>query len=456
MILSTAAAPGTALRGSGVLSVVFGEKAMEYSLSVNQNLHTQVAVVGGGTAGVFAAIAAAKTGAKTLLIEKGGILGGTNTAAGVCFPGLFHAWGRQIIDGPCWQSLVRAAALGGADIPAVEYQPRHHSFMQVPVNRFLYAHVLDEMCREAGVQVLAHAMPCHGRQNDAGVEILLACKEQPVLVQAEQVIDCTGDANLCGLLGYAMQPAQDPAVSDGLQPATLINDIEGYRLSDLNEAAFRAFLADLERQGKLTPADYQGHDLWHQLTVGRFSMHIAAPGADTSAGKTALEQNARATLARIVTNLRAFPGLEGLRVSCFMDECGVRETNRILGEVTMDVDSYVNATRWPDAVCYAFYPVDRHQTTGIYQIFLQPEKVPTVPYRALLPKGSNRVSVAGRCISCDRDTQSAVRVMAPCMAMGQAAGVAAALAAQNGCSLQAVAYADLVQGLKLLGAIVPE
>ena len=77
---------------------------------------TDVLVVGGGTAGVFAAISAARTGAKTLLIDKNNILGGTVTVANVNFPGLFHAWGKQIIAGPCWESIERTAKLGGATL----------------------------------------------------------------------------------------------------------------------------------------------------------------------------------------------------------------------------------------------------------------------------------------------------------------------------------------------------
>lgn len=85
-----------------------------------------VAVIGGGTAGVFAAISAARTGAQTLLVEKNSMLGGTVTVAKVDFPGLFFAWGKQIIDGPCREAIKRAEALGGAKIPEVSYKPKKH------------------------------------------------------------------------------------------------------------------------------------------------------------------------------------------------------------------------------------------------------------------------------------------------------------------------------------------
>ncbi len=414
-----------------------------------KTLQVDVAVLGGGTAGCFAAIAAAKSGASVLLIEKASMLGGTMTTAGVAFPGLFHAWGRQIIDGLCWQSILRAAELGGAQLPSISYQPQYHWQEQVHVNRFTYAAVLDEMCRQAGCHVLLHTMLYDAVEQDSGIKLQLAAKEGPVTVSASFAIDCSGDASLVSRLGYPMQDSADT------QPATLIHDLAGYQPSQLDKNAFCTFLQQAIDRGDLLPQDSQGFSLWDQISGQRINMHIAAPDAQTSAGRTALEQNARATLLRIVTVLRKFPGLEGLYVSSFAEECGVRETRRIVGEVCMQVDDYVNGYRYPDAVCYAFYPVDRHQPTGIHQIFLKPEVVPTVSYGALVPKGSKRLLVAGRCVSCDRDTLSAIRVAAPCMAMGQAAGTAAALAVQTGCAAAQVPYQQLCNNLRKLGAIIP-
>ena len=417
--------------------------------SADDKITVDVAVVGGGTAGCFAAIAAAKQGVSVLLVEKAAQLGGTMTTAGVAFPGLFHAWGRQIIDGPCWESIRQAAMLNGATIPDICYQPKHHWQEQVPVDPLIYSSVLDQMCQENGVTVLLHTMLFDARETEQEIQLLLACKEGPVQVFAKQAIDATGDANLVQRLGYPLQ------ISEEVQPATLINNIAGYDPSALDREAFLAFLQAQVESGALHPRDYQGYYLWDQLQNRRLSMHLHAPQAQTSAGKTALEQKARRELLRIVQVLRRFPGLEKLYVASFAAECGVRETVRIDGELCMRVEDYVSAHRYEDAVCHAFYPVDRHMDTGIHQIFLQPEKVPTIPYRALQPKGTKRLLAAGRCISADRDTQSAIRVCAPCMAMGQAAGVAAAVAVRQNSAVGAVPYELLCKMLRNLGAIVP-
>ena len=414
-----------------------------------KELSIDVVVVGGGTAGCFAAIAAAKQGATTVLIEKAALLGGTMTTAGVAFPGLFHAWGKQIIAGPCWESIERAAALNGAAIPSICYQPKHHWQEQVRVNPLVYSVVLDQMCEECGVQVLLHAMLCDAMETEQELQLIIACKEGPVLLHARQAVDATGDANLVQCLGYPIQHSEE------VQPATLINNLAGYEPEMLEKEHFLAFLQQQVEDGTLHPRDYQGYYLWDQLQGKRISMHLSAPQAQTTAGRTALEQKARRELLRIVQVLRRFPGLEDLYVASFAPECGVRETVRIDGELCMTVGNYVTAHQYEDAICYAFYPVDRHMDTGIHQIFLEPEKVPTISFRALQPKGTKRLLVAGRCVSSDRDTQSAIRVCAPCMAMGQAAGVAAAMAAQEEKAVGEISYAELCGNLNRLGAIVP-
>ena len=153
---------------------------------------TEVVVIGGGTAGVFAAISAAKTGAKVLLIEKNSMLGGTMTVAAVNFPGLFFAWGKQIISGPCWESIERTVKLGGAVLPEFKFKPERHWHEQILINRFIYATVLFQMCREAGVELVCNSMPCAVSENDDGVNILVAQKDGIIEVQAKNIVDCTG------------------------------------------------------------------------------------------------------------------------------------------------------------------------------------------------------------------------------------------------------------------------
>lgn len=425
------------------------EEAFVFHQKLTITDEADVVVIGGGTAGVFAAISSGMQGAKTILIEKNGKLGGTITCGGVNFPGLFHAWGKQIIAGPCWESVKRAAALGRTRLPDFSKTPEHHWDHQIRVNIFSYTLVLDQMCAEAGVDVRLHTMLAFAQETDDGVLVVCTSKEGLWAAKAKIIIDATGDANAVGILGY-------PRIrSESLQPATLVHHISGYDISKINEKTVRERVAKAIEAGILGEKDMQGGNIYHHLAINRLMMHITDIDASTSCGKTAAETMGRKTLARMVEFLRSIPGLENLQVDYFAEECGIRETYRIIGETTITTDEYLRGHVYEDAICYAFYPIDLHVPNGIKQVFLEKGLVPTIPYGALIPKGSKRLLAAGRCISGDTDANSAYRVQAPCMAMGQAAGVAAAICARENISVKEVPFTLLCDKLREMGAIVP-
>ena len=160
---------------------------------------------------------------------------------------------------------------------------------------------------------------------------------------------------------------------------------------------------------------------------------------------------------RIYRFLRSQPGLEGLTIDYFASECGIRETYTIAGKQRITVDDYVSGRLWDDAVCYSFYPIDVHRPSGhgIDYRVLTKGTFPTIPRGALLPRDSNWLIAAGRCASGDQEANSAYRVQASCMAMGQAAGVMAALSAESGVEPEELALADIHEALRAHGAIVP-
>ena len=121
-------------------------------------------------------------------------------------------------------------------------------------------------------------------------------------------------------------------------------------------------------------------------------MHIPCTDADTSAGKTILEQRALSELLKVYKFFRKIKGLENLTIDFIAEETGVRETNRIIGEYEITAEEYINGTLYPDSVCYAFYPIDLHVMEGINKIFHSENVVAKVPYRALIPKNSKPVS----------------------------------------------------------------
>lgn len=424
------------------------EKQLTLSVAVTEEY--DVAVIGGGTSGVFAADAAAKCGAKTILIEKNGMLGGTATSAYVCYPGIYNFWGRQIITGPCWDLLLRLEKAGGAVMPKNEYAPKHVSSQQLHLDAFLLATEMERLCTSSGVKLLMHSMPAFICESDDGFDILIACKEGSHAIHAKTVVDATGDANIAGMLGYERVRSEVP------QPATYANKVSGYDIDKINENDVTAAFEKAFESGYLDRTLFSWKSPYAMLKRRRFDMHIPCPAAETSEDKTNIELAGHETLARMLEIYRTVPGCENIKVTLFAEECGIRETCRIVGETTMTLDKYLSGYVYDDAVCYCFYPVDAHRLDGLRNIYLEKDVVPTVPYSAMLPKNTTRLIVAGRTISSDPDTNSAVRVQAPCMAMGTAAGVAASIAAKRSISLKNVDYSELKASLISLGATVPE
>ncbi len=418
---------------------------------IANTIETDVAVIGGGTAGCFAAMGAAAAGAKTLLVEKNGILGGTMTVCGINYPGLFFAWGKQMIDGFAWESVKRTEALGGCVIPEIAYDNKQHWLEQVRLNSFIYAHVLDEMCSDYGVTVHLHSMLATAKERADGVELLLAEKGGLCRVLAKKVIDATGDANLTEILGYPC------AESERLQPATLSVNLAGYDGASVDLDALTRYLQEKAEQGKL-PEWTVPATVARGVYRGVLRYHVHMPkDVNRSLGKTELEQLARREAFAIIDVLRGFEGLENLSATLFANECGVRETKRIVGEHIITAEEYIGGKRFDDAVCYAFYPIDLHVPPyDVKQQYFEEGLCGTVPYRALIPKGSMHLLAAGRILSSDTDANSALRVQAPCMAMGQAAGCAAALAARLEIGVSEVPYEELVKILLSQNAIVPQ
>ncbi len=364
---------------------------------------------------------------------------------------MFFAWGKQVIGGFVWEAIKRTERLGGCVIPPISYDNKQHWLEQVRLNSFVYAHVLDEMCAELGVSLRLHSMLAAAKETEDGVELLIAEKGGLCKIFAKKVIDATGDANLCEMLEY-------PCVeSERLQPATLAVKLDGYDRDGVDIDGLATYLQEKLERGYL-PEWTVPATVARGVFRGELRYHVHMPdGAHHSLGKSELERVARREAFVIVEALRGFEGLKGLYVSLFANECGVRETKRIVGEHTVTAEDYITGKRFEDAVCYAFYPIDLHVPPyGVKQQYFEEGLCGTVPYRALIPKGSKHLLAAGRIISSDTDANSALRVQAPCMAMGQAAGCAAALSARLDVGVADIPYETLRGTLLSQNVIVPK
>lgn len=421
--------------------------SMKVEVPVKEIIQKDVVVIGGGTTGCFAAISAAASGADTALIEKNGVLGGTMTVGGVNFPGLFYAWGRQIIGGPCWELIKSLQESNDARTPEMEYKSEHHWLQQIRINTFALECALEETCENNKVDVWLHTMLSFAKEDETGVELVVTGKAGLYILKAKKVIDATGDADLVRILGYECMKNRV------LQPATLFVKLGGYDIRLAGEAYVRKKVEDGIRWKEL-PRLATVDTIVSSLRKSVLNIHELCPrDADTTQGKTSLETCARKNSMQIIRFLRTIEGMEGLYADYAATECAVRETNRIVGEHVITWEEYISGVQYEDTVCNAFYPIDLHEEFGIKQKFFEEGVYARIPYRALIPKGSRHVLAAGRIISSDTDANSGLRVQAPCMAEGQAAGCAAAIAAKQGIGVKEVCYEELMKALERQGAV---
>jgi hypothetical protein len=415
-----------------------------------------VLVVGGGPAGVVAAVQAARAGANTLLLEKTGILGGTMTSGGVGRPGLFHVGGRQVIAGIGWELVRRCVETCGEALPDFGRPVLGHWEHQVWVNTAVFAALCDEAVLDAGARLLFHSMPAAVEFVDERWAVSVCTKTGLTRLAARVLIDCTGDANVAALAGAALR------VAEPVQPGSLVVRASGYDLAALDLPALNAaFQAAVARGDVLaTDAGWSGArpDLGTWLRRhGATANHVGGVNARDSQGKTRLDVEARRALLRLYRFLKTQPGLHRLTIDFMAPECGVRETATVVGDATVTAADYASGRLWPDAVCYACYPIDLHGEgpDGLDCRALGDGLAPTVPRGALLPAGCRNLIVAGRCLSSDRLANSALRAQATCMATGQAAGALAALAAATLTEPREVTQPDLLALLREHRAIVP-
>ena len=375
-----------------------------------------VLVVGGGSAGTIAAIQAGRAGARTLVMERASYLGGMTTRGGVCFPGLFDAWGKQIIAGIGWELVKECVELDGGNLPDFSKVPKRHWMNQVHINQFLYYVLAEEKCAQAGVRIAYHEFPQQIKKTADGWQVDCAGFGTRRRVLCKQIVDCTGGAEIAGMLGHPRLREEET------QPGSI-----------------QFLLGDANNPGR--PVKSGGAGLLHAIYVH---------GADSTNSRTVTEASLTGRKA-VLDKMRK----TNKRLMHLQPEPGFRESYRIEGETIITVNDYTSGRHFDDAICYAFYPVDLHTKTGVRPKPLKPGTVPTIPLRALIPKGSRNIIVAGRCVSSDRLANSGLRVQAPCMAMGQAAGVAAALAAKKGTTPLEVPIAEIHQLLAQHGAIIP-
>ncbi len=435
--------------GIAVPSLSKGDVLLEQYETKKQTLTTDILVIGGGTAGVIAAIQAARAGCNTILIENGSQLGGTTTTGGVAFPGIFFAWGKQVIGGIGWELVQESVALNGDLLPnfSIPHGKQHWNH-QVRINGPLYTLLAEEKCLEAGVSIRYYETPTKIEYKGGKWSVETVGKGTNTKIVCNQLIDCTGNALATSMAGFNVLKEAET------QPGTLMFELGGYDINTLDsELLKRRYEEELEK-GDLVEEEFRS--LISLLrSKGNNNQHIFGADSTTSESHTATNINGRKSLLKMLRFLRTLPGCENTSLVKMQTETAVRETYRIDGLYKVTHSDYVIGKVFDDAVSYSYYPIDLHDENGVVPDHLPQNVVATVPLRALIPKNSKNFIIAGRCICSDRLANSALRVQASCMGMGQAAAAAAVLANRNGKSPSEVPLEELRKLLEKHGGIVP-
>lgn len=439
---------------------------------------TDVLVIGGGPAGIGAAVAAARTGARTLLVERYGFLGGNATASlvGPFMTSFSNDGKRQIIGGVFDELVRRMEELGGAIHPQKVrggtaesgYIAFGHDHV-TPFDPEVLKVVAADMVVEAGGALLLHTSFVDPVMEDGAVHgAIVHNKAGLQVVRAAQVVDCSADADVAYRAGA---PTTKGRESDGkMQPMTMFFIIE-----DVDDAAVDAYVAaHPEDEGKLfhslveaakargafpIPRDKIGiyrtpeAGVWRVNTTRLLGLDGTHPDDLTRA-----EIEGRKQVFALLQFMRAScPGLDQVKLREIAAQIGVRETRRIIGEYVLTAEDLASGRRFEDVIALAGYPVDIHPVDGSgsgLRTDLATADVYEVPYRSLVPLQVEDLLVAGRCLSATHEAAGAVRVMPPCFAMGQAAGTAAALAAERGRSPRRLDVLELQAELRKQGAIL--
>jgi hypothetical protein len=471
------------------------EKTRRLTLPPRQALlasEAGVLVVGGGPAGLGAALGAAAAGADVILVERYGFLGGNATAALVALwssdrtqtrrktrPGATrffptdHGPGNQVFAGWPDRLVQRLVEAGGAVAPSIE------TGYTVPFDPEIFKTVAMNLIDEQGVRVLLHAFASGIWKNEgaeAATGVVFETKSGPMVVQAHTIVDCTGDGDIAAFAGARFEVGRK---EDGLvQPMTLM-----FRLAGLKRAAFDRYITE-------HPDQWHGvHGLWDLIEKAAAAGDLDMPREDVLFFGTPHEEELLINSTRVVnvrsTNVfdltraewegrrqmlmlaaffrRYVPGFENTYILQSASRIGVREGRRIIGDYQLTGEDILSARKFPDVIARGTYPIDIHNPTGKGTTLrkLPPGESYDIPLRCLLPAGIDNLVVGGRCISGTHVAHSSYRVMPIAMATGQAAGICAAIAAGQSKPVRSVRPGEVQaelsrQGARLQGVDLPD
>ncbi len=427
-------------------------------------LTADILVIGGGPAGLSAAIVAARHGKKVLLVEKNGYLGG-NATLGLPLLSYLDLQGRRIVGGIAQEYVNRLCSQGAC----IGHRtcPKHNSVTNIDPSAFKVMAI--EMCREAGVEILLHLEACGVNKKDGKIEsVVFYGKGNTVTVSAGLYLDCTGDGDVAYLAGCSYEIGQEE--TGNIQPPTVMYTLENVdtaKLFDYIEAhpdemtysatidhrpgydadyfrasknhvfvGLRQLFTKLRKEGKM-PVERETLIYIKSMYPGEVyvnSTRLLNTDATNIFDLTRAELDGQVQCRQLTEVLREYvPGFENCFMSSIAPTLGVRESRRFKGIRRLTEDMLLNGEIPEDTIALGGYKIDIHSGKDRTTLFKTVQEPYGIPYGCLVSAEIDNLMFAGRCASMDAASLASARVMPQCMSMGHAAGIAAAMALDAQC-----------------------
>ena len=427
---------------------------------------TEVLVLGGGPAGIAAATAAARSGAKTMLLERYGFLGGMGTAAMVTnFCGLhacINGTVQQIVHGVADDILHRLAKLDGLREPHVVTNAEGLKTGAQAYDNAAYKVATDDLLVSAGVDVRFHTFAVDAITDNGKIEaVLIETKSGRAAISSDMFIDCSGDADLATWAGVPYEKGG----SDGFMayPTMMfrIADVESDVAMAEGAPQLKALIAEANASGKFKLPRKAGiirpqtHDSEWRANLTQISRDGApVDGSDwDDIGYAEIEGRKQAIeYFRFLKEM--VPGFANAYMLELAPQIGIRETRRIVGSYQLTGEDVLECRDFDDSIGCSGWPLETHVLGDVEWKFLAGRGYHQIPFSTTLPTGIENLLVAGRCASTTQEGQASLRVSGPCFAMGQAAGTAAAMARKAGVAPAKLDVPTLQQQLSVDGVFI--
>ena len=437
------------------------EPAREIELAAE----TEILIIGGGPAGIAAATAAARCGARVMLLEKYGFLGGMGTAAMVTnFCGLhanINGSVQQIVRGVADDILERLDNLDGLREPhPVKAKGGGHDVAAQAYDTSAYKMATDDLLLSAGVDIRFHTFAVDVLMDGARIDaVLIETKSGRKAIKAEVFIDCSGDGDLAYWSGADCVKGDDNGFM--AYPTTMfrvanVDDDKVHNegkpnLSALIEAAAKDY--NLPRKtGVLGSQPHAGEWRVNLTQISRDGDPI--DGSDWNDLGFAETEGRRQSQEYFRFLKDCVPGFENSYLLETAPQVGIRETRRIIGEHILSEDDILSCRDFEDSIGCNGWPLEQHLKGSAKWTFLGGRGYHQIPFGTTLPKGVDNLLVAGRCASTTPEGQASLRVSGPCFAMGQAVGTAAELARRSGVTPKEIDVKALQHRLVSDGAFI--